>query len=108
MKNSRRCHVRRRRGLRHRCLRRRGLRLRGPFRLVDRVGSPRSLDPQYDGLYTSQVLIQLAAAAVVVGPCSSLHLSQGVAAADAGRPSLAPIHVPQQELQLPAFGAGTP
>ena len=29
-------------------------------------------------------------------------------AADAGRPSLAPIHVPQQELQLPVFVAGTP
>ena len=36
-----------------------------------------------------------AAAAVVVGPCSSLHLSQGAAAADAGRPSLAQILVPQ-------------
>ena len=36
-----------------------------------------------------------AAAAVVVGPCSSLHLSQGAAAADTGRPSVAQIHVPQ-------------
>ena len=90
MKNSRRY-----RGLRHRDLRRRGFRLRVPFRLVDRVGSPRSLDPQYDGHYARQVPIQLAAGAVVVGPCSSLHLSQGAAAADAGCPSLAPIHVPQ-------------
>ena len=70
-------------------------RLRGPFRLVDNVGSPRNLDPQDDGHYAPQVPIQLAAAAVVVGPCFSLHLSQGAAAADAGRPSLAQIHVPQ-------------
>ena len=34
-----------------------------------------------------------AVAAVVVGPCSSLHLSQGAAAADAGRLSFAQIHV---------------
>ena len=108
MKNIRRRHVRRRRDLRHRCLRRRGLRLRGPFRRVDRVGSPRSLDPQNDGHYARRVPILLATAAVVVGPCSNLHLIQGAAVADAGRPSLAPIHVPQQELQLPAVGAGTP
>ena len=73
-KNSHRCHGRRRRGLRHRGLRRRGLRLYGPFRLVDRVGSPRSLDPQDDGQDAPQVPIQLAAAAVVVGPCSSCLL----------------------------------
>ena len=90
MKNSRRY-----RGLRHRDLRRRGFRLRVPFRLVDRVGSPRSLDPQDDGQDAPQVPIQLAAAAVVVGPFSSLHLSQSAAAADAGRPSLSPIHFPQ-------------
>ena len=70
-------------------------RLRGSFRLVDKVDSPRNVDPQDDGHYAPQVTIQLAAAAVVVGPCSSLHLSQGAAAADAGSTSLAQIHVPQ-------------
>ena len=75
---------------------RRGLRHRGPFRLVDRVGgSPRSLDPKNDGQDAPQVPIQLAAAAVVVGPCSRLHLRQDAAAADAGRSSLAPIRGPQ-------------
>jgi len=54
-----------------------------------------TFDPQDDGHYAPQVPIQLAAAAVVVGPCSSLHLSQGAAAADAGSTSLAQIHVPQ-------------
>ena len=70
-------------------------RLPGSFHLVDKVDSPRNVDPQDDGHYAPQVPIQLAAAAVVVGPCSSLHLSQGAAAADAGRPSLAQIHVLQ-------------
>ena len=62
-----------------------GHRLRGSFRL----------DPQDDGHYEPQVAIQVVAAAVVVGLCSSLHLSQGAAADDAGRPSLAQIHVPK-------------
>ena len=70
-------------------------RLRGPFRLVDKVGSPRNLAPQDDGHYAPPVPIQLAAATAVVVPCSSLHLSQGAAAADAGITSLAQIHVPQ-------------
>ena len=70
-------------------------RLRGSFRLVDKVDSPRNVDPQDDGHYAPQVPIELAAAVVVVGPSSSLHLSHGAAAADAGRPSLAQIHVPQ-------------
>ena len=68
---------------------------------------PCNVDSQDDDHHTPPVPIQLAAAAAVVGPCSSLHLSQGAAAADAGRPSLAQIHVPQWELQLPAVGAGT-
>ena len=51
--------------------------------------------PRMTARMPPKVPIQLAAAAVVVGPCSSLHLSQGAAAADAGRPSLALIHVPQ-------------
>ena len=70
-------------------------RLSGSFRLVDKVDSPRNVDPQDDGHYVTQVPIQLAAAVVVVGHCSSLHLSRGAAAADAGSTSLAQIHVPQ-------------
>ena len=70
-------------------------RLRGSFRLVDKVDSPRNVAPQDNGHFAPQVPIQLAAAAVVVDPCSSLYLSQGAAAADAGSTSLAQIHVPQ-------------
>ena len=70
-------------------------RLRGSCRPVDEVDSPRNVDPQDNGHYAPQVPIQLAAAAVGVGPCSSLHLGQGAAAADAGSTSLAQIHVPQ-------------
>ena len=69
-------------------------RLRGSFRLVDKVDSPRNVDPQDDGHYAPQVPIQLAAAAVVVGLCSSLRLGQGAAAADAGSTSPAQIHAP--------------
>ena len=70
-------------------------RLCGSFRLVDKVDIPCNVDPQDDGHYTPQVPIQLAAVAAMVGPCSSLHLSQGADAADAGSTSLAQIHVPQ-------------
>ena len=54
-----------------------------------------NVDSQDDGHYTPQVPIQLAAAAAVVGPCSSLHLSQSAAAADASSTFFAQIHVPQ-------------
>ena len=69
---------------------------------------PCNVDSQDDDHHTPPVPIQLAAAAAVVGPCSSLHLSQGAAAANAGSTSPAQIHVPQKELQLPVFDAGTP
>ena len=57
--------------------------------------TPCNVDPQDDDHHIPPVPIQLAAAAAVVGPCSSLHLSQSAAAADASSTFFAQIHVPQ-------------
>ena len=56
---------------------------------------PCNVDSQYDDHHTPPVPIQLAAAAAVVGPCSSMHLSQSAAAADASSTFFVQIHVSQ-------------